>query len=346
MLMIPTQDAATTPQSPPAETASGTPPGPNADNFDVDPGALMAKVEAWVQGAIRLVPNLIVAVVVMAMFVGVAWLLKRQVERSANKHERANLGEVLGGFVKWTLLIFGFLIAATVVFPQLNPADLIAGLGVSSVAIGFAFKDILQNWLAGLLILIRQPFEVGDQIEVTGFEGTVLRIETRATIVKTYDGQNVVIPNSDIYTNAVLVKTAHALRRSQYDVGIGYGDSVEEACKRLVAAVDGCEGVESERGVEALPWDLAASWVTIRVRWWTKSDRASVVKVQAQAIAAMKAELDDAGIDMPFETHIQLLPDQSEESDGDRSAQREGWPAGESGSRPRWRAQAEASSKS
>ena len=128
--------------------------------------------------------------------------------------------------------------------PTLSPGDLIAGLGVSSVAIGFAFKDILQNWLAGLLILLRQPFEINDQIEVNGREGTVERIETRATIIKTYDGQRLVIPNSDIYTDAVLVKTAYDKRRSQYDVGIGYGDNIGEACDVIRKALSEVEGVQ------------------------------------------------------------------------------------------------------
>ena len=136
------------------------------------------------------------------------------------------------------VIIVGFMLAATVVVPSLKPGDLISGLGVSSVAIGFAFKDILQNWLAGVLILIRQPFEVKDQIEVNGFEGTVERIETRATIIKTYDGQRVVVPNSDIYTNSIIVKTAHEKRRSQYDVGIGYGDNLREACEVLKKSLE------------------------------------------------------------------------------------------------------------
>ena len=94
------------------------------------------------------------------------------------------------------------MLAVTIVAPSLTPGDLIAGLGVSFVAIGFAFKDILQNMLAGIPILLRQPFEVGDQIVSGGHEGTVERIETRATLIKTYDGRGVVIPNADIYTEA------------------------------------------------------------------------------------------------------------------------------------------------
>ena len=305
--------------------------------IDANFGLAVERVDNWVDGAIRLLPNMAVGLVIFAVFFAFALLSRRLIERSSRRRDRGNLGEVLGGFVKWVVIVLGSLLAATIVVPSLKPGDLIAGLGVSSVAIGFAFKDILQNWLAGLLILLRQPFNIDDQIEVKGFEGTVRRIETRATIIETYDGQRVVIPNSDIYTNAIVVRTAHEKRRSQYDVGIGYGDDVDEACEVIRKAIAGVPEVETEPAPEALPWDLAASWVAIRARWWTHSRRADVVHARAAVIRAVKKALDEAGIDMPYETSVQLFHDQTEATEGDRSAQREGWPVPKEGStRPRW----------
>ncbi len=169
---------------------------------DFDLGVAIERVDSWVDGTIRLLPNIAVALFILAISIGIGIAVRLLVENRARKRKRENLGDVLGGFVKWVIILLGFLLAATIVIPSLKPGDMIAGLGVSSVAIGFAFKDILQNWLAGLLILLRQPFNIDDQIEVNGFEGTVMRIETRATIIRTYDGQRVVLPNSDIYTNA------------------------------------------------------------------------------------------------------------------------------------------------
>ena len=300
---------------------------------------MIERVDSWIDGAVRLAPNMVVAIIVFLVFIGLAVLAKRLVVGQGNRRSRENLGEVLGGFVKWAVLVLGFLLSATIVVPTLNPGDLIAGLGVSSIAIGFAFKDILQNWLAGLLILLRQPFNINDQIEINGYEGTVERIETRATIIRTYDGQNVVMPNSDIYTNAVLVKTAHAKRRSQYDVGIGYGDDIDTACEVIRTALADIADVERSPAPEAFAWDLAASWVTIRIRWWTDSRRADVVRVQAQVIRAVKQALDAAHIDMPYATSVMLWHDQTEAVEGDRSRQREGWPADpESPSEPRWQA--------
>ncbi|WP_319782007.1 mechanosensitive ion channel family protein [Oceanisphaera sp. IT1-181] len=297
-------------------TVSGTSqPQDVPQQVDMDFGVVLERIDSWVDGSLRLLPNLLVALVLLIVFYGLGMLVRRLILRQSHTRGRDNLGDVLGGFVKWTIILFGFLLAATIVLPSLKPGDLIAGLGVSSVAIGFAFKDILQNWLAGLLILLRQPFNINDQIEVNGHEGTVQRIETRATIIKTYDGQRIVIPNSDIYTNAVRVLTAHDYRRSQYDVGIGYDDDLDKACALLIAAVSKVAEVEQAPAAEALPWDLAASWVTIRVRWWTRSHKADVTQVHAQVIRTIKHTLEKAEISMPGDTVLCQLQDLFDEEE-------------------------------
>lgn len=316
--------------------------------IDLNPALAFEKVDSWLDGMVKLLPNIIVALVVLTLFYILARIARSVIHRAFKSRDRANLGEVLGGFVKWAILIFGFMISATIVVPSLNPADLIAGLGVSSVAIGFAFKDILQNWLAGLLILLRQPFEIGDQIEAGGFEGTVKHIETRATIISTYDGQKAVIPNSEIYTSAVLVKTGEAKRRSQYDIGIGYADDMDEAIEVIKTAIESVVGVETDPAPQVFVWDLAASWVTIRARWWTDSKRGDVVANRSNIMRAVKYALDDARIDMPYDTKVHLFHDQTEETDGDRDAQREGWPApkGDDKPKPRYKVLDQSKTKS
>ncbi|QKX18675.1 mechanosensitive ion channel family protein [Microbulbifer sp. YPW1] len=297
------------------------------NSVSADYSAAIDQVDSWVDGAIKLIPNFTVALLVLLIAFILGSIFRFVVRRHLTRRDRSNLGEVLGSLVKWSVILVGFLLAATIVMPSLKPGDLIAGLGVGSVAIGFAFKDILQNWLAGLLILVRQPFEIGDQIKVADFEGTVHRIETRATLIDTYDGQRVVMPNSDIYTNAVLVKTAHTKRRSDFEIGIGYSDSIGEACDVIRSAVTQVEGVQQSPAPEALPWELAASWVTIRARWWTNSAQTDVTHIRARVIQSVKEALDEAGIDMPFETQVHLFHDQTDESDGKPGQQREGWPA-------------------
>jgi small-conductance mechanosensitive channel len=301
----------------------------------IDPAFILSKVESWVVGFQRLLPNIVVAIVVFAIVFAIAWGVERSFRAWSDRHDRSNLGAVLGSFVKWMIVLFGALIALTIVTPSLNPGDLFAGLGIGSVAIGFAFKDILQNWLAGLLILIQQPFKPGDQIVVNGYEGTVEWIETRATIIAMYDGRRVIIPNANVYSNAVTVNTARPTRRSQYDVGIGYGDNVEAAREAILEALGTVSGIEADPKPEVLVWDLGGSSVNLRVRWWTQSKRTNVVHVQAGVLEAVKQALDKAGIDIPYPTQVMLLHDQTEETDGIRGEQREGWPRRPSAKSPR-----------
>ena len=308
-----------------------------ANTVDVNPATALERIDSWVDGTVRSLPNIAVALVLILIGFFLARWIGNLVKRTLKGRDRGNLGEILGGFLRWTLFILVFLLAMTIVLPTLSPGDLIAGLGVSSVAIGFAFKDILQNWLAGLLLLIRQPFEIGDQIVVNGYEGTVQHIETRATVMTLYNGERALIPNSEVYTNAVLVKTAETTRRTQYDVGIGYGDDIDRAVEVIERTMQQQDSVDKERGFEVLVWDLAASWVTLRVRWWIKSDRKTEVNSRSQVLRAVKLALDEARIDLPYQTQQILFHDQTEATDGKRDQQREGWPVPHEGDAPKAR---------
>lgn len=276
------------------------------DQVDANIGLIYDKLDAWLEGFIRLLPNIAVAIIVFALLwlagLGVASLVRR----AATKRGRESLGEVGGSLVKWTFIVLGFMFAVTIIAPSVTPADLFAGLGVSSVAIGFAFKDILQNLLAGVLILLRQPFEVGDQIVSGGHEGTVEKIETRATMIKTYDGRRVVIPNSDIYSDSVVVNTAFKIRRSEYDIGIGCNDDWEKARRIMETSCAAVPGVEPDPAPETIPVDLGAYANVIRLRWWTRSDRASQLSTFGAVLQAVQTALVKEGVDLPYPTEIHL----------------------------------------
>ena len=290
--------------------------------------------EIWV-GLIALLPNLGIALLVGLLFLFLAWTARRSVKALFMRRGRRDLGSLMGGFVSWLVVLFGALTIATIIFPSVKPSDALATLGIGSVAVGFAFKDILQNLFSGLLLLYKRPFRRDDQIVSGEYEGIVERIEARATIIKTYDGQRVVIPNSDIYTRAVTVRTAYPYRRSDYTVGIGYGDNLEEACALIVETLKGVNGVLETPAPEALPWALESSTVNIKARWWTSSLRTDVVHTHARVILALKMALDKAGIDIAYPTQVVLFHDQTEETDGDRTRQREGWPMGRHPPKPR-----------
>lgn len=298
-------------------------PKDETGEIDVNPQSIIEKLDTWLDGFIKALPNILVGIAVFVIMLYLGRWIGKLVKRGLKNKGRRNFGDLLGAFTRYLITIAGIALALTIMAPNLSPADLIASLGVSSVAIGFAFQDILQNWLAGILILLRQPFEIGDQIEVNGYEGTVEKVQVRSTIITTYDGQRVVIPNNTVYNNSVKVKTAHDYIRSQYDVGVGYDENYMEAMKILKDTVTSIEGVTSEKPVETLVWDQADSWLTIRVRWWTKSDRASVVHTWSKVLHDTQKAMDDAGIDLPFPTQVEVqnahdLKEAREDKDKDR----------------------------
>ncbi|NCC21595.1 MAG: mechanosensitive ion channel family protein [Alphaproteobacteria bacterium] len=290
----------------------------------------VGKVEAIANGFFRLLPNLVIGLLFFLFILVAARVIKYAIRHGAARRGREDLGNVLGTLVQWIVGIFGFLIAVTIIVPGVGVSDLLTTLGISSVAIGFAFKDILQNLLAGVLILLRRPFRRGDQIVAGNFEGTVERIQTRATVIRTYDGRQVLIPNSVIYTSSVTINTAFDVRRSEYDVGIGYGDEIPAAVRTIREALREVEGVLPDPPPEAFVSDLAPAQVMIRVWWWTGPKQMDVLRTRGRVLATIREALAREAIDIPFPTTTILFHDQTEETDGRRDRQREGWPAGSS----------------
>ncbi|HEY9904351.1 MAG TPA: mechanosensitive ion channel family protein [Candidatus Sericytochromatia bacterium] len=288
------------------------------------------KIQAMIDGLILMLPNIVLAIIVFALFYLAARTIRSLVRRLTRRHRQArNLGLVLGRLSQGITILVGLFVALSIVIPSFKAGDLVQLLGISGVAIGFAFRDILQNFLAGILILLTEPFQIDDQIVFKDFEGTVENIQTRATTIRTYDGRRIVIPNAELFTNSVMVNTAFENRRLEYDVGIGYGDDIDRAKELILEALDSVDGVLREPSPDVLVMELADSTVNIRARWWINPPRrADALDSRDRVLSAIKNKLTANGIDLPFPTQQILFHDQTEETDGDRSRQREGWPAG------------------
>lgn len=298
-------------------------------NTDLSPA--VTRAQQVVNGLLLAVPSLVVGLLVFAAFVLLGLGLKVVVARvtEARLHAHRNAGTAVGRLAQGLVIFVGLLVALSVALPSFKPGDVVQVLGIGSVAIGFAFRDILQNFLAGILLLVTQPFRIGDQIVAKGHEGTVEDIQTRATFIRTYDGRRVVIPNADLFTDTVVVNTAFHRRRLEYDVGIGYGDDVEVARQVILQAMQSVDGVLPEPEPDVLLMDLAGSSVNLRARWWiAPPERADALDARDRVLTAIKARLIAAGVDLPFPTQQVLFHDQTEATDGDRARQREGWPAG------------------
>ena len=263
--------------------------------FDVSQA--WATIQRLGNSFISMLPRFILAALLAWAFTVVGRLARRLVERgAAQRREQRTLQLALGRLVQAAIVVFGLLVAATAAFPTFTMWNLVGTLGVGGVAVGFAFKDIFQNFLAGILLLLTKPFNVGDQIIFKDFEGAVEDIQTRATFLKTYDGRRVVIPNSDLYMNAVTVNTAFPIRRVEHDVRIAIEDDVEQAKRSMMRVMKGVDGVLRDPAADVLVVGIGDSTVSLRARWWAESRVPDALIAQDQVLAGIKSELQAAGI--------------------------------------------------
>lgn len=244
-------------------------------------------------------PRILAAVAIVAVGHVAGRIVRYIARRAMGDRHTPSFVTVMSKVAGWLVMGLAILIALTVLFPSVKPVDLLAGAGLFSIAIGFAFRDIFENLLAGVLLLFRQPFESGDQVEVEGAEGTVQRITIRETRIKTYDGQLKIIPNSDVYKNAIRVQTADERRRLEFLVGVAYEDDLDLARETTRDALAACEQVVGDPPPEALLTELGASTVNIRARFWTDSRQLESLEALDAAISAVKTALDDAGVQLP-----------------------------------------------
>ncbi len=227
---------------------------------------------------------------------GLRWVLQRLL-RSRHTPSFTTVMSKLAG---WVLLFLAVMAAVVLVFPSVKPVNMLAGLGFFSVAAGFAFQDILENLLSGLLLILRQPFRSGDQISVGEVSGTVQAITIRETRLRTFDGQLVLIPNRDVYKAVITVRTHFPSRRVAFVVGIAYENDTGEACREIRAALEeNLPRVDDTPEPEAVVTQLGVSTVDIEARFWCAPDQHDVVLATDAAIRSVKAALDGAGIEMP-----------------------------------------------
>ncbi|MBL9102947.1 MAG: mechanosensitive ion channel [Myxococcales bacterium] len=267
-------------------------------HFDLD--ALWKKTQAMLDGFLALLPNLIIGGLVFAAFVLAGRAAYRGGIRLAKRLRRhGNLGLILGNLFRWVLILIGLLIALSVIIPSFEARNLIELLGIGTVAVGFAFRDILQNFFAGILILVTEPFEIGDDIRVRDFEGTVQTIETRATTIRSFDGKRVVIPNTTLFTEAVVVTAPASKLRTSVDLTLTRSDDLEAVRNAVVAAVREIDGVLADPAPDIIIDTLGDSSVKVRLRWWSDRGGQRSCLVQSRVLQAVQRALAASRADAP-----------------------------------------------
>ena len=253
------------------------------------------------EGFLRALPNFAIALVILL----ITWFVAKSAVKIADKLTgrasiRPSLKNLLDTLVKLAIWLVGLMIALVVLMPGLTPASLIAGLGIGAVAIGFAFQDIFENFLAGVLIMVREKMRIGDVIECEGISGKVTAITLRETYVQKLSGELTIVPNSILFKNPVEVLTDEDERRHEVIVGVSYDTDLEQAADVIRKAVSGLDGVNSNKTLDVFAQEFNSSSVDFLVRWWAGSSPRAGWESKDKVVRAIKAALDDAGIEIPF----------------------------------------------
>ncbi|MEM6667529.1 MAG: mechanosensitive ion channel [Pseudomonadota bacterium] len=271
-------------------------------DMDIAPlGILIDEAEALASGMIALLPNLIAALVVLLITWALAFLVRNGMRKALSASRmRPSLQSALQTLVNIAVWAGGLLVAMTVLLPGLTPARLLAGLGIGSLAVGLAFKDVFENFLAGLLILLRKPMRIGDDIECGDVEGRVEEITIRDTYLRRRDGVLIIVPNATIYNTPVKILTHEPFRRVELVVGVAYGEDVDHARDVILGAMRGLSTVHDGEPVHVLAREFNSSSVDFQVLWWCASAPIEEEKSRDEVTAAIKRALDNAGIEIPF----------------------------------------------
>lgn len=240
------------------------------------------------------------ALILGAVIIGL--ILKRILRRMLVSSAGVFVARLVGRMVAFGVIAIGFVYALNQVGVSIAP--LLGVLGIAGLALALAFQDILENFIAGVLISVRKPFTAGDQITTVGYSGVVEEIDLRAIQLRTYEGERVFIPNATVWKEPMENHTLLGPRRTRLDVGVNYATDLERATKLIIDAVSRVDGVETDPAPEAFVHQFGDSSIDIAVRFWHQPETRHEWMVRDAVAKRIKATLDEAGIGIPFPQRV------------------------------------------
>ena len=251
-----------------------------------------------IAGAGKWLPNILTALLILLGSIYLAKLLSKLVARGLKKRNAdPEIALLLKQLTHWTIIGVGSITALQRFF---DVTAFLAGLGILGFTIGFALQNIMQNFTAGVILLIQQPFNMGDAIEVGDYGGSVLAINLRTTEMRTWDGRIVIIPNADIVSNVIVNYTRANLRRIDVRVGVDYGADLEQARASILGALPAVPGYITEPAPSVFSDAFGDSSVNLTAYFWIDTARAGLFDAKDAAIRLIKDALEKQSIEIPF----------------------------------------------
>lgn len=272
------------------------------EEIDLSFGKLIEKLQTWLDTLVAMLPNLVVATLVVV----IGWFLSRYIQhwvertiRRFTSHESViRLGS---NIVTVLFVLFVLFVALRVLNLDTVLTTILASAGVVGLAIGLALQDPMVNLFAGVMMSVKKTFEIGDMIATNGYTGRIERISLRSTTIRTPQGEYVIMPNKDIYHNPVKNFTSSGERRVQLACGVSYGDDLATVRRVATQAVKDRVTFDQARDVELFFTEFGDSSINFTLRFWLNDPTwIGYVAARSEAIIAVKSAFDEADIMIPF----------------------------------------------
>jgi len=265
---------------------------------------LMDKVSTWLDSFITMLPNFVVAILVLVLTIVMAKLVRKLTYRMMRKITKNEaIDRLISSIAFFLTIAFGVFVSLRILNLDQTVTSLLAGLGIVGLALGFAFKDIAANFIAGIYLAVKSPINVGDIIDYQGERGFVKEIGLRSSTLKTFQGQDVLIPNRLIMQEKYTHFSINGERRIDLDVGISYGDDLEKVEKVAIKAIKQISYLQQEKPVDLYFKEFGDSAIIFSIRYWVEykiDDYLRYLRAQSQGIKNIKKAFDENDITITF----------------------------------------------
>ncbi len=262
---------------------------------------------------VQFLPNLTAALIIflVGIWAGV-WAGNRVKALLARHNKAANIQILFGNVTRWAIIA----LALTMALEQVgfNITAFLTGLGALSFALGFAVQDVSKNMIAGVLLMLQQPFDIGEAVEVSGYAGKVEEIALRATAIRTFDGRLVYLPNADVYTSPIVNFSRSGGRRIEVTVGVAYGTDLAKAQEVALQAVKQIAGVKEDPVPVAVFHTFNDSSVDMTVYFWVEPS-INLFQAKDEAVRAIHDSFNTNGIEIPFPIRTVYLESEQGQSE-------------------------------
>jgi small-conductance mechanosensitive channel len=263
---------------------------------------ISGKLSNWGEGLIKILPNIVLAAVVIVIGFYIAKFIRKisnkLISKVSNNLTLNNLFSSILYFVFIGIVLFTVL---TILNLDKAVTSILAGAGILGLALAFAFQDIAANFMSGIFLSFRKPLKIGDIVQIKEYMGKVIIINLRDTVVETFQGKTVIIPNKEVFQNPIVNYTMLEKRRFDLSVGVSYGDDLEKVRQITIDAVSSIEELSKEDAVNVFFTEFGDSSVNLSVRMWINTPEQAVFnKVGSEAIIRIKKAYDANDILIPF----------------------------------------------